>query len=255
MPPERAHLATETAFHAALWRQEAPEGLTAPDPAEVERRFAVYRNNVQHGLARALAARFPVVERLVGAEFFAALARAFAALHPPRNPVLLAWGQGFADFLQEFPPVASLPYLPDVARLEWARGLAYHAEDAPALPQDALSSALSDCDDPGRLMFCLHPSVRLVAFAHPAVSLWSAHQGADPPGRITATGPEQALIARDPGLAVVVEPTDPATHAVLAALAEGRTLGRAATAGPPAPALALLLRHSLITRITTGETP
>jgi hypothetical protein len=69
----------------------------------VARRFAVYRNNVQHGLTRALAARFPVVEALVGAEFFTAMARVFAAEAPPRDPVLLRWGDAFPASSTAFP--------------------------------------------------------------------------------------------------------------------------------------------------------
>ena len=116
MRPE-THAATEAAFHAALWQVAPPPGLAAPDPSEIARRFAVYRNNVQHGLTRALAARFPVVEQLVGAEFFAAMARVFIAGAPPSHPVLLHWGEAFPAFLESFPPVGHLPWLADVARL------------------------------------------------------------------------------------------------------------------------------------------
>lgn len=88
MPPEAApaarggQAALQAAFRAGIWSAEVPAGLTAPDPAEVAARFAVYRNNVAVGLRRAQAARYPAVERLVGAEFFAAAARLFAVRHP-----------------------------------------------------------------------------------------------------------------------------------------------------------------------------
>ena len=250
MPPDPTHAATERAIHAALWQPETPAGLTAPEASEVARRFAVYRNNVQHGLARALAARFPAVERLVGAEFFAAMARVFAAAHPPRDPVLLGWGADLPGFLAGFPPVAHLPYLSDVARLELARGRACHAADAAPIDPAALAGA-----DPATLRLCLHPSVELFASAHPALSIWAANQPGAAPAPVRVAGPEQALIARAPGFAVIVEPTDPATHAVLAALAAGQPLGRAAAGADPTPALALLIRHGLIVALKTGETP
>jgi hypothetical protein len=248
MPPEPTHAAIEQALHAALWQPETPAGLTAPDTGEVARRFAVYRNNVQHGLSRALAARFPAVERLVGADFFAAMARVFAAAHPPRDPVLLGWGADLPGFIAGFPPAVGLPYLADVARLELARGRAYHAADAAPVDPQRLSGA-----DPATLRLRLHPSVQLFASAHPAVSIWAANQPGAGPAPVRARGPEQALIARAPGFAVIVEPTDPATHAVLSALAAGQPLGRAAAGADPAPALALLLRHGLITDLQPGE--
>lgn len=246
---------TQARFCAALLAPgqppAPPPGLVAPgaDAAEVARRFAVYRNNVHHGLSRALAARFPVVEQLVGAAFFAALARAFLVAHPPRTPVLLAWGDALPEFLEGFAPVASLPWLADVARLELARGVAFHAADAEAVGPAALGAA-----DPAVLRLRLHPSVRLVASAWPVVSIWQAHQPGGPPGAVTP-GAERALVARDPGGAVIVAPLDAPGHAVLDALGRGVPLGRAAAAGDPTDALALLLRHGLITDVSTGEDP
>jgi hypothetical protein len=246
MRPEPSHAALQGAFHAALWTQGPPEGLAAP-AEEVARRFAVYRNNVRHGLTRALAARFPVIEMLVGAEFFTAMAGVFIAGSPPRDPVLLGWGAEFPGFLDGFPPVAHLPFLGDVARLELARGRAYHAADAAPAPPEALAVAEVEA-----LRLVLHPSVELYASAHPALSIWQAHQ----PGAVRGPlppGPEFALVGRAPDFAVIVAPLDAGTHAVLAALAGGAPLGHAALHADPTPALALLLRHGLITHATTGD--
>ena len=112
MPAQPDHAGIEAGLHAALWSPQTPEGLNCSTP---DRRFAVYRNNVQHGLSVALATRFPVIERLVGADFFAATARVFAAQHPPETPVLQDWGEAFPTFLAGFEPAAELPYLADVA--------------------------------------------------------------------------------------------------------------------------------------------
>lgn len=109
-------------FRAGLFSGSLPPGVTARDPAEAPRRFVVYRNNVIHSLSVALSRRFPVIERLVGAECFAGLARLFIESHPPESPVLLQWGGAFPGFLADCPPLAGLPYLADVARLELLRG-------------------------------------------------------------------------------------------------------------------------------------
>ena len=257
-PPD--HAATQARFHAALWVPEAPEGFDA-------RRFAVYRNNVQHGLTRALAARFPTVERLLGVESFTAVARVFAATHPPKTPVLLDWGDDFPAFLGGFPPLVKRRWLADVARLEWARGRAYHAADAPVADPAALAVA-----DPGALHLRLAPSVIAFSSPWPAVSLWQQNQPDAKPAPRPVSGPvsgpvsepvsepvsvparaEQALIARTRGFAVIVEPLHPAQFAVLAALLAGQTLAGAAADTDPAPLLAHLLRHGLIAAI--GDTP
>ena len=106
-----------------------PAAVKGAAQGRVERRFAVHRNTVAASLIEALQARFPVVQRLVGEDFFRAMARAFVALEPPSSPLLFLYGESFAAFIARFTPAAPLPYLADVARLEYARGLAYHAAD------------------------------------------------------------------------------------------------------------------------------
>lgn len=240
------HASIQRGFHDALWQSATPAGLRAQDATD--RRFSVYRNNVQHGLSSALAVKFQVIERLVGAQFFAAMARAFAAQHPPETPVLHEWGGAFPGFLESFPPVAHLPYLADVARLELARGRAYHAADAPVADPALLAVA-----DPSGLCLRLAPSVTAYASRFPAVSIWQSNQPGARPGPVPG-GAEFALIARKPDFDVLVAPLDAAQHGVLCRLREGAPLGAAAGNTDPGPLLTLLLTHSLIAAIT-GETP
>lgn len=248
MPPEMPLALVQHDFHAALWHDAVPDGLTADVPAEIEKRFAIYRNNVHHSLRSALGARFPVIEQLVGKTFFKALARAYIATSPPRNPVLLFWGSTFAEFLEGFGPLAHLPWLGDVARLEFARGRACHAADAAPAALEALASA-----DPAQLRFVLHPSVELFTSPYPSVQIWAAHQAGKTPKGPFGKGPDHALIARQPDFTVIVETLDAETYAVLGALLGAQTLGDAATVSDPTRALTLLIRHGLITAIETGD--
>jgi hypothetical protein len=222
--------------------------LTARDPAEVERRFAVYRNNVAVSLTGALAARFPVIRRLVGESFFGPMARLFAEADRPASPVLAEWGEGFAAFLDAFPPLAAYPYLGDVARIECARGRAFHAADAAPVDPALLAAA-----DPGRVRLVLHPSVALLRLAHPAVSIWARHQP-DGAGRPLAAGPETALILRDQSFQVPVRVVGAGDAALLGALLAGMTLSAAAaraqgveTGHDPQPLLVSLMRAGAVT--------
>lgn len=216
-----AHAEFTARFAAALKGAPLPPGVTGP---EAETRFAVYRNNVAHSLAKALAARFPVVERLVGTAFFAAMAQVYLAAHRPESPVLYQWGQSFPDFLTGFAPLAAYGYISDVARLEQARGIAFHAADAAPVPPARLVGA-----DPARLRLGLHPSVQVLRLAHPGVAIWAANQpGADaapiPPG------PQIALILRRPDYSVPVTAISPGDAAMLEALTDGGSLLAAAEA-------------------------
>lgn len=208
----------EAFVDALLWRTECtPDGVTGPCGGRASaRRMSIYRNNVSSSLSRCLAARFTAVERLVGEEFFAAMARVFIEAHPPISPALLDYGEDFIEFLAAFPPVASLPYLPNVARLEWLIARAYHAADtAPADP--ARLAALGDDALGARLV--LHPSVGSVISRYPVLSIWetNARDLTVRPIDASAVG-EAALIVRT-HFDVAVKKIDTPTYAFVAALA------------------------------------
>lgn len=210
--------------------------LNYTDKEEAKRRFAVYRNNVAHSLGEALARRFPVIQRLVGRDFFAALAKEFIAVHPPRSPVLQEWGGDMPGFLEGFPPVASLPYLRDVARLEWARGLAYHAADASPVEAHSLIE---------REYLRLHPSVQVLRLDFPAVSIWQANQPGQN-GRVTATSPETALVWRRNDFSVEVTAIAEPDAEFIEMLLQGSSLAQAAEGKDPTAILSRLLQEELI---------
>ena len=92
-------------------------------------RLDIYRNTFLFGLTKALQLGFPVVRKLVGDDFFDGTAEIFITDHLPRAAWLDQYGGEFPEFLRSFPPAASIPYLSDVAELEWAVNCALHAPD------------------------------------------------------------------------------------------------------------------------------
>ncbi len=225
----------QSAFIDALRQPETPvpEAIGQKDGEPVKRRFDVYRNNVASGMIEALRATFPAIDKLVGAEFFAASARVYLDRDPPRSPLLFRHGEAFGDFLDIFPPAASIPYLGDVARLEWARLQAYHAIDHDPLPIDVLSGFLQDENggtvDVGKLCFTLHPSLALVASRWPVVSLWAASTGQGSSDDVDMSKSERAVIVR-PSLLVDTRSLPEATFVFMSTLREGSTLQQAASA-------------------------
>lgn len=243
------------AFDAALKGAPLPEGVTSRDPAEAARRFDVYRNNVAVGLAEALAARFPVIKRLVGDEFFAALARVYGEAHRPHSPVLHEWGESFAGFLATFPPLEAYPYMADVARIEWARGLAFHAADG-----DRADPALFAGADPAQLTLRLHDSVQVLRLATPAVSIWAANQPGATPLDLAQSGPEIALVWRNRAFDVPALAIGPGDAVFIEQLRGGAALAIAAatalwaeTGFDPQPMLVRLMQAGAI--LTPEETP
>jgi hypothetical protein len=245
---------TQTAFAAGLFAATPlPAGLTAWNSLAPERRYGVYRNNVSASLTGALSSRFPVAERIVGAAFFRAMAQAFVRLHPPRSPLLLAYGDDFPDFVAAFEPARDIAYLPDVMRLEVARGRAYHAADA--APLDPLAVAVVDPTRLGDLVFTPHPALSIFSSPHPAVTIWAMNAGERPLAPLDHWEGEDALVVR-PQMIVEVTPLPPGGALFYRLLAAGETLGLAAEAAMAADErfdlstnLAVLLRSGAFTAI------
>lgn len=251
-------IAIQAEFAKSLLRADAPPPsvVGSPNGADPERRFAVYRNNVVVGLVRTLETRFPVVVRLVGEEFFRAMAQVYVTQDPPRSPILFRYGSTFPDFVAGFRPAADVPFLADVARLELARGRAYHAADVRPLPSEAFASL--DADRLAVTGVRLHPSVEILTSPFPIVSIWRAHQGEREP-RLTNFEGEAALILR-PDLDVEVHLLPRGGYQFLSALQQGASLARAATiAASEVPTfhavknLAVLIEGRTITRLVPAR--
>ncbi len=220
----------QRAFSAALLDPAlpVPPGLVGPDGEPSERRFAVYRNNVVAGLMEALKAAFPAVCRIVGDEFFGAMARSYVVFEPPASPILLDYGAGFPDFVAGFEPAATLPYLPDVARIERAWTEAYHAPES--LPLQAPDFAVIDADRLAELHLSLHPSLRIVRSRLPALTIWRMNAADGVPGPVDlAAGGEDTLVVR-PAAEVEVRSMPPGGAPFVARLADGKSIAEAVTA-------------------------
>lgn len=213
-----------------------------------------HRDNVLGGLTEALATQFPVVRAIVGDAFFGAMAQAFLRLSPPSGPVMIGHGATFASFLASFPPVQSLPYLPDVARLEYAMHEAYHAADQEALDVKALARCRAD--DLARLTLCFHPSVRLVASEYPVDLIWRYNQLATEPSEpfVLPDRPAFPLIAR-PGDVVEMTALSEPGFAFLSTMIAGEDLSvaqsRAGDGFDGGPLILDLFARGLITDIAT----
>ncbi|MCP5363682.1 MAG: putative DNA-binding domain-containing protein [Hyphomicrobiales bacterium] len=193
-----------------------------------EARLRIYHNHYRVTLIEALEATFPVIRRLVGGDFFQHMARRFVLSHPPSAPCLFEYGDGFPAFLADQAETAALPYLADVARLEWALNEAYFSADTPALNADELASLPAD-----RLVeftLPLHPSCRLLSSPYPVDRIWQVNQRDDVDETIDVDmGVAYLLVHRgddDAGWITL----DAAGFAFVQALADRKTIRQAAEA-------------------------
>lgn len=217
----RPELAYRSAFAVALVDRNPDAFPSGLDPSN-SRRFRVYRNNVHSSLIDALADAYPVVQRLVGDEFFSAMSREFILSERERESTLSLYGAGFPSFIEGFEPVSTLEYLADVARLERARLESLHAADAGVLNRSALPT---DGEKLLSLRLEPHPSLRLVDSPHPVFSIWQANQKDDPGGPISAVC-ERVLVSRPEYSIRTVMLHEPAHH-FTRLLVQGETIQQA----------------------------
>lgn len=185
-------------FTAFLLRDDpAIAGALRPDlPAA---RLALYRNTVVGSLAGVLGNAHPAARRAVGCDRFATLAARFVVENPPRQPMLWSYGGGFGDWLgdrlgegpEEGRAEGIPPWLPDLARLDWAMHEALFAADAEPLDPGRLAAVPPE--RAGALRLMPHPSVRLLR------SDWNVHALWRDEAAVARTEPEAVLVGRTDG--------------------------------------------------------
>ena len=211
-------------------------------PRRVQRGLAAYQAHAGALAERALAAAFPVLQQLLGEDSFAKMARHFWREQPPTDGDLACWGAGLPAFLATVPTLADEPYLPDMARLEWAWHRVQSAADAPAdtpadAPPDAALQgppglALLGTHEPELLHLQLPPGSAVLFSAWPVFSLWQAHRSTaedrfDAVRLALAEGRgEQGLVTRQ-GWVPQVLALPSAEARFTAALLAGRSLAQA----------------------------
>lgn len=251
-------LAQQVDFAAALRDRErtpAVERWLAGDAALVERRLAIYRANMVAAADKALSAAYPVARQVVGAEFFHGLAREYQRGTPSTSGDLTEFGASFHAFLATFEHVQDMPWLPDLARLEWAVHRAYGAADAPEW--DAAVLAAVAPDEQAAIRFQWAPGTTLVTSRFPIVHVWTIHQpGYTGEFNVAWDSAETALVARQ-GFVVDVTECDAGDATFLEASLAGAPLGDAAAAAlarHPDFDLGALLSRAISARLVCGIT-
>ncbi|PHS26999.1 MAG: hypothetical protein COA84_04935 [Robiginitomaculum sp.] len=183
---------------AAVLRGEEPGNMSKWLKDERhEARFGIHQGNFRMTATRAMQGIYKAVSRLVGDEYFEALIAEFIKDTPPVSSSLTHYGEGFADFLRGFAPVKKdLPWLPPVARLDWAWFCAYGAANKKALTASDLQNVAPEtlpARAPG-----LHGSATLLRFSVPAYSIWRTNIEDDAVQSIDlGKGGEWALVWRE----------------------------------------------------------
>jgi hypothetical protein len=217
----------QAAFAAHIMGADSADlmAAVAGDTIPAAARLSVYRHHVFESLGTALAATFPTVQALVGADFFRGLARAFVGHALPVQPVLTEYGADFPAFIDGYEAARDLPYLADVARLDWALNLAFHARSGDRLQAADLSAVAAERLP--SISIALAAGAVLVSSRYPLDRIWETSQ----PGAANETvdlnsGAANLLVLRRPDDAAFVS-LSAGEAAFTAALTAGLSLERA----------------------------
>jgi hypothetical protein len=197
--------------------------LITPPDGNLAARLHAYADGYPARLREALSDTFPAVMHLIGEQQAIALTSRYIAAHPPRSFNLNHAGNALVDFLRDDDLTATLPFLPDLAALEWRMARAFHAEELP--PLDPAQLAEWDPESWPSAVLRFQPAVAVVSSPWPLRAL---HAARDTPleeiDLDLRDRPDDVLVRRH-GLAVHCDGIEAAQAQALARLLAGETLG------------------------------
>ena len=212
--------------------EAATLALFKGDSTRAQQALALYRGNLGATWEKSLSAAYPVMQVLVGEEFFAPLVRAFGKQMPSTDGDVHRFGARFAEFLAAFAPVASYPYFVDVARYEWALHRAHFADRIVVLDRTMLANlSPQQLED---MRFRWNPACTLLTSSWSISAIWKAHQTKaaapifnDLPQQLDCV--DYAITVR-PTWRVDLLPLSAAAYQALRQIEQGASLGEAVDA-------------------------
>lgn len=169
---------------------EALDNIDTPAPARLiaacrqhgiggSKGIEVYRANVIGARMGSLEKGYPVCLAILGARPFAAYARTYISAHPSHSHDLETYGEAFCTTLEQHTAsgnaLADYPYLPDLARFEYACRRALLAPDPGQFDFEAFSTLVAQ-QGASRIALLANPTLQLMQTPWPVDALWQSHR-------------------------------------------------------------------------------
>ncbi len=163
---------TQNDFCRCLLSSTNTPEIDISGPAPAAQLLQLYRNNFIVSLTEMLEAVFPITLGLVGDEFFQQLTKSYILETPLPEASIENYGRQLPQFIGQCPQTQSLPYLADIAQLEWNLEQAKSCTEKAAFPFQQLAEV--DQSRQGDIRFSLTPQAFLMRSEHPIFSIWKA---------------------------------------------------------------------------------
>jgi len=134
----------------------------------------VYQDSITGSRQKTMQSIYPVVAKLVGDDFFIAMIQPYIEKTRSFSPDLTEYGETFREFIADFKPADSLPYLADIAQLEWALHRLFHAKDSSTLDLKKLTARFNENGED--LIFLLGDRSTLISSSYPLREIWENNQ-------------------------------------------------------------------------------
>ncbi|WP_064601545.1 HvfC/BufC N-terminal domain-containing protein [Photobacterium sp. J15] len=216
-------------FAAALHYQPSPVTDEITDGQfQAEQLIQIYRNNFIISLSEILEVVYPSVKAVVGEECFSQLARQHVLTCPLQQGDVSHYGEGLCDTIESQPELsAAVPYLADLARLEWSLDLASRAPAIePSFPFHKLTQ-ITEANLPTLKLVVPEPTYVLDS-RYPVASLWQMITD-DQIEPIDLNQPESVIIQHRP-VHMEVRATTPDATALIRLSQQQQTLSEASEA-------------------------
>jgi hypothetical protein len=183
--------------------------------------MTIYRNNIITTLVKTLTDIYPLIVKLVGADFFRTLVHEYISRYPSRTSNLHDYGQYFSDFLAECPLVKDLVYLPEMANVEWVCHTLHFAAEHAIFDFNLLKKLTLDHYD--NLHFVLHPACQIIKFHCPILRIIDlCKNDIDEEINLNEGGVNLLIIRRD--MDILLTPLSASEFTFLTALQDNKTI-------------------------------
>jgi len=149
----------ESLLDSILGGKENLAFIKANGLIKAEHRLRVHQDTIFENFVNALKITYPSIWRLIGSDCARGVALAYSHefVNITDRSNISGFGENFPDFLEKFPSVKHLDYLPDYARIEWLRSRSYEAINQKIISAEKFNESMSS--DPEAVIFKFNRSV------------------------------------------------------------------------------------------------
>ncbi len=162
------------------------------DPLGSAARIDIYAQMYYARLFEVVKGDFPRTAAILGCDRFHEVVSGYLGQHPSTHPSLRHLGRLFPAFLQSRLESVELPFLSELAALEWARVEVFDAPDAAPLLIEHLQTIQPEAWP--ALTFQLIPAFRLVKSQWPIHEIWKAAEEEEQALNVDDIAPEPLVL-------------------------------------------------------------